>query len=118
MSENHCCTADRVDDSAQILILPLGCVRRGIAAFAPTATIVGDALHTRLGERGSHRTGRLRRRQRAADENHRSSGPEGAISDPGTVGRFRIQDRLISQNTMSSLEPFVPCLSRYISPAL
>jgi hypothetical protein len=103
MSEDNCGTADRVDDSAQILRLPLGCVRRGVAAVAPTATIVGDALQARLGERGSQRTSRPRRRQRAPDEDHRSSGSEAAISDPGTVGGFRILDRLISQNTMSSL---------------
>jgi Metallo-beta-lactamase superfamily len=47
------------------------------------------------------------------DEDDRSSGSEAAISDPGAVGGFRILDRLISQNTMSSLEwfviwPFVP----------
>ena len=104
MSEDNCGTADGVDDSAQILGLPLGCVRRGVAAVAPTATIVGDALQTSLGERGSQRTGRLGRRQCAPDEDHRSSGSEAAISDPGAVGGFRILDRLISQNTMSSLE--------------
>ena len=97
--EDNCGTADGVDDSAQILGLPLGCVRRGVAAVAPTATVVSNALQTSLGERGSQRTGRLGRRQCAPDEDNRSSGSEAAISDPGAVGGFRMLDRLISQNT-------------------
>jgi hypothetical protein len=118
VTEDNCGTADRVDDSAQILGLPLGGVRRGVAAVAPTATIVGDALQASLGERGSQRTGRLRRRQRAPDEDHWLSVSEAAISDPGTVGRFRILDRLISQSTILLSEWFVTCLSRHIPPAL
>jgi len=59
VSEDHRGTADRVDDGAQILGLPLGCVRRGVATVTPTATIVGDALQASLGERGSQRTASL-----------------------------------------------------------
>ena len=104
MSEDHRGTVHRVDNGAQILGLPLRCVRRGVAAVTPTATIVGDALQASLGERGNQRTGRLGRRKRAPDEDHRSSGSEEAISDPSTVGGFHILDRLVSQDTMSSLE--------------
>jgi hypothetical protein len=42
MSEDHRGTADRVDDSVRILGFPLRCVRRSMAAVAPSATIIGD----------------------------------------------------------------------------
>jgi hypothetical protein len=59
VSQNHRGTVHRVDDSAQILGLPLRCVRRGVTTVTPTATIVSNALQARLGERRSQRTGRL-----------------------------------------------------------
>ena len=66
VSEDNGGTADRVDDSAQILGLPLGCVR-AVSPLSPTATIVGHALQA------SPANGRLGRRERAPDEDHRSS---------------------------------------------
>jgi hypothetical protein len=53
VSEDHRGTADRLNDGAQILGLPLWCVRRGVATVAPTATIIGNGLQASIGERGN-----------------------------------------------------------------
>jgi hypothetical protein len=99
VSEDHSGIAGRVDDGAQILGLPLRCVRRGVATVAPTATIISNALQASFGEGSSQRTARLRRRERAPDDDYRSSGSEAAIGDPGAVGGFRMLGRWIGQGS-------------------